>query len=198
MFLSHMILPIHIYGAPALTAGTDPVTSDSPELQTLIDDMIETMHGALGIGLAAPQVGRRERLFVVDLSSLEVEGEQLPSEPMVFINPEIIEESPEDEEFEEGCLSIPEIREYVVRPEGIRVAALPVGTVMDPQAITGAIAEDVLALHRGLRVEVAEAAAAGGGAVIRLDGAVDAVLTLRVHNPAARRRSPTTSRTCRV
>ena len=119
-----MILPIYVYGAPILKAGTDPVDSDSPALQSLIDDMIETMHGASGIGLAAPQVGRRERLFVIDLSALEVDDEVLPTGPMIFINPEIREESEDEEEFEEGCLSIPDIREYVIRPERIRMSYL--------------------------------------------------------------------------
>lgn len=116
-----MILPIYVYGAPILTSATERVVSNSPELQTLIDDMIETMHGASGIGLAAPQVGRSERLFVIDLSPLEMEDEQIPDGPMVFINPEILEESIEEDEFEEGCLSIPDVREYVVRPEGVRM-----------------------------------------------------------------------------
>ena len=116
-----MILPIYAYGAPILTQRTKEVTENSPELQQLIDDMIETMHGASGIGLAAPQVGRSERLFVVDLSPMVDDPEAEDMKPMVFINPEIYEESDEDEEYEEGCLSIPDIREYVVRPEGVRI-----------------------------------------------------------------------------
>ena len=119
-----MILPIYVYGAPILTAGTDPVEADSPALQALIDDMIETMHGASGIGLAAPQVGRRERLFVIDLSPLELDEEQIPAQPMVFINPEILEVSDEVDEFEEGCLSIPDIREFVERPIRIHIRYL--------------------------------------------------------------------------
>jgi peptide deformylase len=102
-----------------------PVEDESPELQKLVDDMIQTMHGADGIGLAAPQVGRSERLFVVDLSPLadELSGEgiELPEQPMAFINPEIVWESQEVGEFEEGCLSIPDIREYVARSETVRV-----------------------------------------------------------------------------
>ena len=117
-----MILPIYVYGAPILTAVTEEVEADSPAIQTLIDDMIETMHGASGIGLAAPQVGRSERIFVIDLSPLEMDGEDVPEGPMVFINPQLLEEDGKDEEFEEGCLSIPDIREYVVRPERIRIA----------------------------------------------------------------------------
>ena len=104
---------------------TKPLEEDGPALQTLIDDMIETMHAADGIGLAAPQVGRTERVFVVDLSELRSDlmehGEFLPEQPMVFLNPEILAESDEVEEFEEGCLSIPDIREYVNRPGSILV-----------------------------------------------------------------------------
>ena len=108
-----MILPIHVYGLPILREQTDDVTENSDALQSLIDDMIETMHNASGIGLAAPQIGRRDRFFVVDLSpiahDLEEEGKALPPQPMVFINPEILEETDEEGVFEEGCLSIPEI-----------------------------------------------------------------------------------------
>src|SRR5690606_8537363 len=98
------------------------------ELQQLIDDMIETMHTAAGIGLAAPQVGRRERLFVVDLTPMAAEvkegSQELPPQPMVFVNPEIVWESDEECEYEEGCLSIPDLRELVVRPERIRLRYL--------------------------------------------------------------------------
>ncbi len=120
-----MILPVYVYGAPILRQKTVPVERDTPELQKLIDDMIQTMHGADGIGLAAPQVGRSEQVFVVDVSpladELAAEGIELPEQPMAFVNPEIVSESNDVGEFEEGCLSIPEIREYVTRSDTIRV-----------------------------------------------------------------------------
>ena len=123
-----MILPIRVYGDLSLREPTDPVEDDSDELQQLIDDMIETMRGAAGIGLAAPQVGRDERLFVVDLSplaeELEEEGEEVPEGVLVFINPEITSKPGDECEYEEGCLSIPEIREMVERPASIRVRYL--------------------------------------------------------------------------
>ena len=116
-----MIRPVYLLGRPELREVTRRIESDSDELQSLIDDMIETMHGASGIGLAAPQIGRSERLFVVDVSpmaeTLEEEGVEVPEQPMVFINASIVEEAEEDTEFEEGCLSIPEIHEIVVRPD---------------------------------------------------------------------------------
>ena len=119
-----MILPIHVYGSPILHEPTKEVDTNTPELQELIDNMIETMHGASGIGLAAPQVGRTERLFVVDLSPLSEDEPDLPNSPLVFINPQIEEESEEEEEFEEGCLSIPDLREYITRPESISISYL--------------------------------------------------------------------------
>jgi peptide deformylase len=126
-----MILPIRVYGDPILRTEAEEVASDSPELQQLIDDMLETMHAAEGVGLAAPQVGRSERVFVADVTPMyegreeeEAEREELPPQPMVFINPAIVWESDEECEFEEGCLSIPDIREIVVRPERIRLTSL--------------------------------------------------------------------------
>ena len=123
-----MVLPIYVYGHDALREETDPVEENTEALQKLIDNMIETMHNAAGIGLAAPQVGRSERLFVVDLTPMADEiaeaGESLPSQPMVVINPEIVEESDDTAEMEEGCLSIPEVREAVTRPERVRMQYL--------------------------------------------------------------------------
>lgn len=120
-----MILPIRIFGDAILRQRAEDVTADSPELQSLIDDMLETMRHAPGIGLAATQVGRMERVFVADLTSREDESEEeIPPQPMVFINPEIIGEGDEDVEYDEGCLSIPDITESVVRPDEIRIRYL--------------------------------------------------------------------------
>lgn len=123
-----MVRPIYVYGTEALRQETEPVEENTEALQELIDDMIETMYAASGIGLAAPQVGRSERLFVVDVSPMADEaiedGEPLPPQPMVFINPEIVWESEAECDFEEGCLSIPDVREVVTRPERITVRYL--------------------------------------------------------------------------
>lgn len=107
------------------------MSGDSPELQTLIDNMLETMGVAKGIGLAAPQVGEALRLFVIDLRPLAADFEEeygvVPEwarEPIVFINPEITEVSDEESTFEEGCLSIPEIREEISRPESVEIEFL--------------------------------------------------------------------------
>lgn len=120
------ILPIRLFGDPVLRQQTRAVESVNNELKKLIGDMIETMRNAIGVGLAAPQVGYREQLFVVDISSLLDEipedlRDNIPEQPMVLINPEITWESDEDEEFEEGCLSIPGIRELVIRPESVKL-----------------------------------------------------------------------------
>jgi len=122
-----MVLPIHLFGHEALRQETDPVGENTEALQALIDNMIETMHNAAGIGLAAPQVGRDERLFVVDVTPMAGEMEEdepVPPQPMVFLNPEILAESDTSVNMEEGCLSIPEVRETVSRPERVRVRYL--------------------------------------------------------------------------
>ena len=120
-----MILPIYTYGQHVLREDTEPVEGPSEALKTLVRDMLETMEGAEGIGLAAPQIGRRERVFVVDLTRMfdaPEDAEHYPPQPMVFVNPEIVWESDEACDFEEGCLSIPDLRENVRRPVAIRIA----------------------------------------------------------------------------
>jgi peptide deformylase len=123
-----MVLPIHLFGHDALRMEASPVEENTEALQELVDNMIDTMHNAAGIGLAAPQVGRDERLFVVDVTpmaaEMEEDGEPVPPQPMVFINPEIVEEGDESSDMEEGCLSIPEVREVVTRPNRVRVRYL--------------------------------------------------------------------------
>jgi len=121
-----MILPIHVYGDTVLRQDTHEVDALTPDLSALFADMLDTMRNADGIGLAAPQVGRSERLFVVDVSALvedgRLDGAEVPPQPMVFVNPEITWESDMETDYEEGCLSIPDIREKVWRPDAVRVA----------------------------------------------------------------------------
>ncbi len=132
-----MILPIYSFGHPILRDQTEPVTADSDALQELIENMIETMHEAPGVGLAAPQVGRTERLFVADLSRQEpedqdsVKDEEETEGPVVFINPEIVSFGDAYVEYEEGCLSIPDLYERIVRPEVIQVRFLD--RTLEPQ-----------------------------------------------------------------
>jgi peptide deformylase len=95
-----------------------PVTDFGPELQTLVDDMIETMYAAPGVGLAAPQIGVSLRLFIIDTAT----GQDEPSELRVFVNPEFVEKDGKVV-WEEGCLSFPGIHEDVNRAERVKVRA---------------------------------------------------------------------------
>jgi peptide deformylase len=107
------VLDIHVLGAPILRQETQPVAAMTDELRRLVDDMFETMHVAQGIGLAAPQVGRRERLFVADVDD----------QPIVLANPEIVL-AEGSVRGEEGCLSIPEIYGDVDRAERVVMRGL--------------------------------------------------------------------------
>ncbi|MBO7408763.1 MAG: peptide deformylase [Paludibacteraceae bacterium] len=116
-----MILPIYLYGEAALRKPTGEIDKSYPELKTLIDNMFETLTNAEGCGLAAPQVGKSIRLFVVDGTELGEDYPDCVNFKQVFINPEIVEESDETSTYSEGCLSLPGISENVVRPKTIKV-----------------------------------------------------------------------------
>jgi len=124
-----MILPIVAYGDPILKLVAADVPENSSELVTLIANMYETMYQAKGVGLAAPQIGQSLRLFIVDGAPFAVEEGDEPdpkavgidSFKKVFINPVIEEQTGDEWAFQEGCLSIPKIRENVHRREKIRV-----------------------------------------------------------------------------
>ncbi len=123
-----MILPIVAYGDPILRKKTEPITKDYPELDQLIENMFETMYHARGIGLAAPQIGEAIRLFVVDATIFEddedlseEEREQASTFKKVFINAKIVDELGDEWAFNEGCLSIPDVREDVFRQPEITV-----------------------------------------------------------------------------
>ncbi len=124
-----MVLPIVAYGDPILKREADDIDKDYPNLDQLIDNMFETMYEASGVGLAAPQIGKSIRLFIVDGSPFaedEDEEEDPRAQGMkdfkkVFINPVIEEETGDEWGFNEGCLSIPKIREEVFRKEKILV-----------------------------------------------------------------------------
>lgn len=123
-----MILPIVAYGNPSLKKESSEIDSDFPNLKELIRDMYETMYNAQGVGLAAPQIGKNIRVFVVDGSPFaDDEDEEIPDPKAenisnfkkVFINPIIEDESGAEWLFQEGCLSIPGIRENVKRKESL-------------------------------------------------------------------------------
>jgi len=114
-----MILPIVAYGDAVLTTKAFPIPKDYPKLKELVDSMIETMYEANGVGLAAPQVGLSLRLFVIDVSPFDEVA--FKNEKRVFINAEIVEYSGDEWAFNEGCLSIPDVRGDVFRPEKIHI-----------------------------------------------------------------------------
>lgn len=117
-----MKLPIVAYGDPILRKKTEEIDEDYPNLKELIKDMFETMYAAHGVGLAAPQVGLPIRLFVIDATPFAEDDEEdvaLKDFKKVLINPIIIEEKGEKWGFSEGCLSIPDINEEVMRPSHI-------------------------------------------------------------------------------
>lgn len=108
------ILDIRVLGDPVLREETKPVEQITDEIRTLVKNMFDTMYLAKGIGLAAPQVGRTERVAIVDVDK----------NPMVIINPEIIESASKTEKSEEGCLSIPDVYGDVERPARVKVRAM--------------------------------------------------------------------------
>lgn len=114
-----MIYPIVLYGDPVLKRRAGDVEEGSEEIRELVSDMFETMYHASGVGLAAPQIGKSLRVFVID--STPMEDDQTKGVKKAFINPEIIDETGKEWAFEEGCLSIPGIREDVTRPPSVTI-----------------------------------------------------------------------------
>ena len=140
------LLEIHVLGSPVLRTETTPVTQVTDDLRQLVEDMFETMRAAQGIGLAAPQVGRRERVAVVDVDK----------DPIVLINPEIVAESG-TERAEEGCLSIPDIYGDVDRAARVTVRAMDLeGIVFEREAtelLARAIQHEIDHLHGKLFID---------------------------------------------
>lgn len=123
-----MILPIIAYGHPVLKRKAEVINKDYPKLNELIENMFETMYNASGVGIAAPQIGLSIRLFIVDTNPFAEDDSlsdnnrnQLKSFKKIFINPVIIDEKGDEWSFEEGCLSIPNIREGVLRQKQITI-----------------------------------------------------------------------------
>ncbi|PQJ14215.1 peptide deformylase [Nonlabens tegetincola] len=126
-----MIYPVVAYGDPVLRKVAKDIPQDYPKLKEIIENMWETMYGASGVGLAAPQVGMPLRLFVIDATPFaddeeltEMERNQLTGFKKVFINAQIEEENGDEWAFNEGCLSIPNVREDVFRPEEVTISYL--------------------------------------------------------------------------
>ena len=119
-----MIYPIVIYGSQVLRNKSVEITPDYPDFKKLIDDMWLTLGEASGVGLAAPQIGKNIRLFIVDCTPWAEDVPELENFRRVFVNPEIYERSEQTDLFEEGCLSLPGINENVSRPVKIRMRYL--------------------------------------------------------------------------
>lgn len=116
-----MTYPVYVYGSPILRKVAKPIDKNMKGLQQLIDDMFETMYKSDGVGLAAPQVGISKRLFVIDASPMAEDNPDLENFKKVFINPLILDERGTAWVFNEGCLSIPNIREDVSRLAEIEI-----------------------------------------------------------------------------
>ena len=119
--ISLMILPVYAYGQPVLKEIGTEISPDYPDLEKLIADMWETMYNASGVGLAAPQIGRSIRLFVIDTVQMMEEGKEAEGIKKVFINAQKVEEGGDPWPYEEGCLSIPNVRGDVRRPAQIKL-----------------------------------------------------------------------------
>jgi peptide deformylase len=146
-----MILPIVAYGASVLRKVCDPIDSSYPNIKLLIDDMWETMYESNGVGLAAPQINKHIRLFVVDseqiFANAEPEDETYPDAPGIkkaFINAQIVELSGKEWVYNEGCLSIPKIREDVSRHENVTLSYLDENFVAHTETFTGMTARVIL------------------------------------------------------
>jgi len=143
-----MILPIVAYGAPVLRAVAKDIEPSHPDLAKLIEDMWETMYASNGVGLAAPQVNRDIRLFVIDSEQIftnadEEDKGKYPDEPgikQVFINAHIKNLDGASWSYNEGCLSIPKIREDVTRPEVVTLEYMDENFLLHTQTFNGVTA----------------------------------------------------------
>jgi peptide deformylase len=118
---SRMTFPIYVYGHPVLRRIAEEIDRDYPGLNTFIADMFETMYNSDGLGLAAPQVGKSLRLFVIDGEPLAKEHPEMKGFHTAFINPQLVERKGEKVPMSEGCLSLPGLHEEVLR-ESLRYA----------------------------------------------------------------------------
>jgi len=116
-----MTYPIFVYGHPVLRKVSEDIEKDDPEVKQVAADLFETMYNSEGIGLAAPQIGKSLRIFVIDGSAVSDDEPLLADFKKIFINPRIVEQNGEFKPMNEGCLSIPNIREEVDRESHIRI-----------------------------------------------------------------------------
>ncbi len=114
-----MIYPVTVFGDPVLRKKAEPITKEFNDLKRFVQNMFDTMYNSDGVGLAAPQVGQGIRVFIIDTTIND--DEEPGGITKAFINPEILEKSGDEWVMNEGCLSLPEIREDVLRPETVRI-----------------------------------------------------------------------------
>lgn len=145
--MKQMILPIVGYGEPVLRKVGEIISPDYPNLDILIENMYDTMYNAYGVGLAAPQIGLAVRLFVIDTEPFSEsddlktdEQAQLKAFKKTFINAKILKEEGNEWAFNEGCLSIPDVREDVYRKEKITIEYCEEDFVMKTEVFEGLIA----------------------------------------------------------
>ncbi len=132
-----MMYPVTVYGDPLLRKKAKNIEKDSPQLKEIIENMWETMYYSDGVGLAAPQVGMSIRLFVIDATANADEEPELADFKKVFINSEVIETAGEEWVMNEGCLSLPEIREDVTRKDEVRLRYLDENFVEHEEVFKG-------------------------------------------------------------
>ena len=135
-----MIYPIVVYGDPVLRKKAVDIKSDHPKLSELIESMFETMYYCQGVGIAAPQIGMSIRLFVIDTTPFAEDDPDAEGFKKVFINAHVVEEEGEKWKFNEGCLSIPGIREDVERKESITLRYMNENFVEHVEEFSGKIA----------------------------------------------------------
>lgn len=142
-----MIIPIYGYGEPVLRKIGEVITPDYPNLQEIITNMYDTMYNACGVGLAAPQVGLAIRLFIINTEPFsdsddltKEEQEQLKEFKRTFINAKMLKEEGEEWSFNEGCLSIPDVREDVFRNETITIEYCDEDFITKTEVFDGLIA----------------------------------------------------------
>lgn len=135
-----MILPMYLYGQSVLRKVAEPIEKDYPELQTLIDNMFETMYKSEGVGLAAPQIGLGIRVVVIDASPMADEEPSLANSKMALINPHIESFEGDNVSMEEGCLSLPGIHESVTRKNTIHIKYMDENFVEHDEVISGYLA----------------------------------------------------------
>lgn len=138
-----MKLPVYLYGHPVLRKVSDEITPDYPDLKKLLDDMYETMYASEGVGLAAPQIGRNDRIVVIDADLVAENFPECAGRKLTLINPEIEILDGEEITRGEGCLSLPGLSENVSRVEHIRLKWVDENFVSHEEEISGFLARIV-------------------------------------------------------